>query len=200
MSDDGAIHRPHRIDIEVAGRAIEAGRARMEEGFGPDHDNGYSRRRRSPYKGRMSLQDDPVAMLADRMSRETPHAVALGVELVSVEPGTAVMKVGYRADLIGDPQTGVLAGGVITSLLDHVCGLAVTSVRLGGAATLDLRIDYMRSAEPGRDVFARAHCYKLTRAIGFVRAIAFEDDADDPIATAQGAFALSAPRTASPAP
>ena len=147
----------------------------------------------------MTLDETHLTMLADRMSRETPHAVALGINVVSLEPGLAVMKVGYRPDLIGDPQTGVLAGGVVTTLLDHVCGLAVTSERLGGAATLDLRIDYMRAAEPGRDVFARAHCYKLTHAIGFVRAIAFEDNAEDPIATAQGTFALAAP-PASPAP
>jgi uncharacterized protein (TIGR00369 family) len=140
----------------------------------------------------MSSSDAYIAMVADRMSRETPHAVAIGIELVSVEPGTAVMKVGYRADLVGDPQTGVLAGGVVTTVLDHVCGLAVTSARLGGAATLDLRIDYMRAAEPGRDVFARAHCYKLTHAIGFVRAIAYEASDADPIATAQGTFALAA--------
>ena len=140
----------------------------------------------------MTPDETHVAMVADKMSRETPHAAAIGIELVSVETGAAVMKVGYRPDLIGDPRTGVLAGGVVTTLLDHVCGLAVTSARLGGAATLDLRIDYMRSAEPGRDVQARAHCYKLTRTIGFVRAIAYETSAEDPIATAQGAFALAA--------
>ena len=147
----------------------------------------------------MSSDAALLTMIADRMVRETPQAVALGIELVSVDPTAAVMKVGYRADLVGDPQTGVLAGGVITTVLDHVCGLAVTGRSGGGSATLDLRIDYMRSAEPGRDVFARAHCYKLTRTIGFVRAIAYEDDPEDPIATAQGAFALSGAPLASPA-
>ena len=147
----------------------------------------------------MSSDDALLAMIADRMVRETPHAVALGIEVISADPAAAVMKVGYRADLVGDPQTGVLAGGVITTLLDHVCGLAVGHQTGGSCATLDLRIDYMRSAEPGRDVFARAHCYKLTRTIGFVRAIAYEDDPEDPIATAQGAFALSGAPLASPA-
>jgi uncharacterized protein (TIGR00369 family) len=146
----------------------------------------------------MSSDDALLAMIADRMVRETPHAVALGIEVISADPAAAVMKVGYRADLVGDPQTGVLAGGVITTVLDHVCGLAVSGRNGGGSATLDLRIDYMRSAEPGRDVFARAHCYKLTRTIGFVRAIAYEDTPEDPIATAQGAFALAGAPPASP--
>lgn len=139
----------------------------------------------------MSSSLHPILQAAGRMTRDTPQAAALGIELVSVEEGAASMKVAYRADLVGDPQTGVLAGGVVTTLLDHVCGLAVTSARLGGAATLDLRIDYMRAAEPGRDVFAKADCYKLTQSIAFVRAIAFEDSPEAPIATAQGAFALT---------
>jgi uncharacterized protein (TIGR00369 family) len=145
----------------------------------------------------MTQPDETLDTVGDRMSRQTPHAVALGIELVSLEPGAAVLKVGYRADLVGDPQTGVLAGGVITSLLDQVCGLAVGSRRHDAIATLDLRIDYMRPAEPGRDVMARADCYRVTRSIAFVRAVAYEADPADPIATAQGAFALSgAPRTA----
>jgi uncharacterized protein (TIGR00369 family) len=103
----------------------------------------------------------------------------------------------HRGDLVGDPETGVLAGGVVTTLLDQVCGAAVSSKILaagglmGGIATLDLRIDYMRAAESGREVVARAHCYKLTHSIAFVRASAFDGDEADPVATAQAAFALT---------
>jgi acyl-coenzyme A thioesterase PaaI-like protein len=84
---------------------------------------------------------------------------------------------------------------VVTTLLDHVCGLAVSSRLLaagtaGPIATLDLRIDYMRAAEPGHDLLARAICYHITHSIAFVRATAFDGDEDDPVATAQAAFAL----------
>jgi uncharacterized protein (TIGR00369 family) len=134
--------------------------------------------------------------MAERMARSTPQSAALGLRALSAGAGVAIMAVPWRADLVGDPETGVIAGGVVTTLLDQACGMAVSSLavsqgRFSGLATLDLRIDYMRGAIPGREIKARAHCYKLTKAIGFVRATAFEDDESDPIATAQAAFALT---------
>jgi uncharacterized protein (TIGR00369 family) len=137
-----------------------------------------------------------IAELGARMAGGTPQAAAMGFRFVSVEPGVGSMAAPYRADLVGDPQTGVLAGGVITTLLDQCCGMAVSSTMMNrdgawGIATLDLRIDYMRPAEPGREVIAVARCYKQTRSIAFVRAIAFEDTEEDPVATAQAAFAIT---------
>ena len=104
------------------------------------------------------------------------------------------MRVPYHADLVGDPETGVLAGGLVTTLLDHAGGLAVW-VALDAfrpIATLDLRVDYMRAAQPGRDLLAEARCYRLTRNLAFVRAWAFENDPSDPVAAAQSAYMVSA--------
>jgi uncharacterized protein (TIGR00369 family) len=131
--------------------------------------------------------------IPQRMIDATPQARALGLETVSMEPATATLRVPYRPDLVGDPDTGVIAGGVVTTLLDHACGQAVFAalMQFTSIATLDLRIDYMRAAEPGLDVYARAHCYKLTRSIAFVRATAYDRDPGDPVATAQAAFMLN---------
>ena len=38
------------------------------------------------------------------------------------------------------------------------------------------------------DVFAQAHCYKMTKTIAFVRATAYHDTPDDPVAAASGTF------------
>lgn len=143
----------------------------------------------------MNMSPEALRETARHMVETVPQASALGFRLLSVEPSKGSILTPWREDLVGDPDTGVIAGGVITALLDHVCGLAIISTAKDqttpfSTATLDLRIDYMRPAAPRAAVTANAHCYKLTRNIAFVRAHAFDADPDDPIATAQGAFVL----------
>lgn len=131
--------------------------------------------------------------LAPHLMILAPHASALGMTVTSVEPAEVVLQIPFRADLVGDAERGVIAGGVVTALLDHACGQAVMAA-LGDyqtIATLDLRIDYMRSAEPGLGVFCHAHCYKVTRSVAFVRGQAYDRDRSDPVATAQAAFMLN---------
>ena len=133
------------------------------------------------------------APLPDRMTLFVPHAAALGMTLVSLAKGRGVMRVDWREDLVGDPETGVIASGVVTALIDHTCGLAINSAAETPLpiATLDLRIDYLRAAGPRLGITAEAHGYKLTRSIGFVRAQAWDIDSGDPVATAQAAFMLT---------
>jgi uncharacterized protein (TIGR00369 family) len=131
--------------------------------------------------------------LLPQLAAGAPHTHALGFSFVGVEDDEVViLRAPYREELIGDPDTRVLAGGLITTLLDHTCGLAVWTKlgRFTSIATLDLRIDYMRAAKPGHDVFARARCYKATRSIAFVRAWAWDEKRDDPVAAAQSSFML----------
>ncbi len=122
-----------------------------------------------------------------------PHSAELGMRLISRDSDEAVMIIPYDPRLIGDPETGVMHGGAITALLDTCCGTAVmmASSRPSSTATLDLRINYMRPATKERDVYAHAHCYRATRSVGFVRAVAYHEDRNDPIATASAAFILN---------
>lgn len=119
-----------------------------------------------------------------------PQPSALGMRLVSLTHGTACIEVPFREDLVGDVERGIVAGGVVTTLIDHSLAVAVSSARKRGAPTLDLRVDYVRAAAPGAGLFCEATCYKLTRSIAFTRAVAWDADRNDPIATAQATFAL----------
>lgn len=145
--------------------------------------------------------DDKEAMIArfdQAFAKGVPLNAALGLSIVDFGEADAAMKLPYRADLVGNPITGVLHGGAVTSLLDATCGAAVFMrlwhdsgrSKIPRIATLDLRIDYLKPATPHRDVIARAHCYKRTKQIAFVRALAYHDDEADPIAAAAGTFMI----------
>jgi uncharacterized protein (TIGR00369 family) len=122
-----------------------------------------------------------------------PHMDVLGMDTVSAADGVAIIRLPWRADLVGDPETGVLHGGVVTTLIDTASGLAaITGLETPEpVATLDLRIDYLRPATPRVDLFARAECYRLTSRIAFVRATAYQSDPDDLVASSVSTFMLT---------
>lgn len=128
--------------------------------------------------------------LAPMFVEGTPHANFLGMKFVAVDIGRATLSLPYDEKLVGSLNSKVLHGGVLTALLDQASGLAAVSSfhEMQPVATLDLRIDYMRAATPGKAIICEAHAYKTTRHIAFVRAIAHEGDVDDPVASSQASF------------
>lgn len=128
--------------------------------------------------------------IAQQFIDSIPHAKALGMTLEELAPGKAVISLPWDAELVGDPRSGVIHGGVISALMDTCCGAAVMTHPEGAkvTATIDLRIDYMRAATPRQGVRARAECYHVTRSVAFVRAVAMDDDETRPVAAATGAF------------
>jgi len=118
----------------------------------------------------------------------------LGITVVDLRYGTGVLSLDYDQRLVGNPRTGNVHDGAITTLLDTVSGLVVMAAVPDdvGVATLDLRIDYLRPATPERPMFGRATCYRRTQNVAFVRGSADHGDAADPIATCAGTFMLGA--------
>ena len=131
--------------------------------------------------------------LAKSFFANVPHNTALGMQIVAIGDDEAVFELPYGNHLIGNPDTGVIHGGAITALLDGASGAAVfpAMTKMVPIATLDLRIDYLRPATVGRTIVCRATCYKTTRNIAFTRAVAYHDDAGDPIAHSVGTFMTS---------
>lgn len=137
--------------------------------------------------------DDLHAKMTRAFSRGIPHNQALGIRIVDVSAAGASFELPYDKKLIGNPETGTLHGGAITALLDACSGAAVFAAlpSLIPIATLDLRIDYLKPAEPGKTVVGRASCYKMTRNVAFTRALAYQDHPDNVIAHSVGTFMLS---------
>jgi uncharacterized protein (TIGR00369 family) len=123
-------------------------------------------------------------------TQAVPHNHALGLRLESVGDTDATVVMPYSDVLVGNPETGVVAGGAVTTLIDAASGTAVMTALGAFAAivTLDLRIDYLRPASPGLALTAHAECYKVTRLVAFVRALVHQGDPASPVASAQGTF------------
>lgn len=139
----------------------------------------------------MASAFDPVA--AANIVAKLGHNGALGLRVIDVGPGWSELALDYREELIGQPETGVLASGPIISLMDMATSVAVWARRgvFRPQATLDLRIDYLRAATPGRTVIGRGECLRLTRRVAFVRGLAHDGDPDDPIAHVAGTFMMT---------
>ena len=122
----------------------------------------------------------------------SPHMRELGFEVVSVVHGVCVAKIAYRPEFVGDPASGVLHGGLVTSLLDSAGGAAVLSALHEPItlATLDLRIDYLRPAPPGKPLLARVECYKATQHVAFTRGVAYDASEADPVAAMAATYML----------
>jgi len=148
----------------------------------------------------MSKLPIPLAFdaLADAIKgRRSVYGHISGLQLDRAAPGEAWSSLPYRPVFVGDTETGVLHGGVVTAMLDESCGMAV-QLALDGTraiATLDLRIDYQKPATPGFAIRAHSVFYRVTRSIAFVRSTAYQESEDDPVATATACFMIGANRT-----
>ena len=148
-----------------------------------------------------SETSDKAPSFAERAETVAKHRSVYGyisgLQLDRTAPGEAWSTLPYRPVFVGDTQTGVLHGGVVTAMLDETCGMAVQLAVDGvrAFATLDLRIDYQKPSTPGLDIKAHAICYRVTRSIAFVRATAYQESEDNPVATATACFMLGANRT-----
>jgi len=140
----------------------------------------------------LTTPDERVAFFQQIFSDLIPHNKALGLKVVAVAKGLASMQLEWREELVGNPETGVLAGGPLTAMLDGCCGMAVATMLRDPKpfATLDLRIDYAKPADPKKPVIAEAECYRITRSVAFTRAFAHQGDPKDPVAAAAGTFML----------
>jgi len=127
---------------------------------------------------------------ATRFLSAIRHCQVLGLRLHSADATGLTVLLPYSVEIVGDPNSGVIHGGVLTTLMDTACGMATLCVlpEFEVCPTLDLRIDYMHPAAPHKDVYGFAECYRVTRDIIFARGFAYQDDPEQPIAHVVGTF------------
>jgi len=126
------------------------------------------------------------------LARSVGHGRALGLEYRDSGENWAELALPWREELVGVPETGVLASGAIVSLVDTASGTSiwVTLDRFIPIVTVDLRLDYLRPALKGETIVARCECVKVTKRVAFVRGTAHGGDEERPIALSAATFML----------
>jgi uncharacterized protein (TIGR00369 family) len=112
---------------------------------------------------------DPARMF--RTMEKFGHSAAIGMRYEGHGDDWAEIRLPWQDALIGDVAAGTVASGAIIALMDMTAGLSVwTRIKaFRPMVTLDLRIDYLRAAAPGRAITGHVACTRVARDIAFVR-------------------------------
>src|SRR5262245_42062358 len=122
----------------------------------------------------------------DRMVRNAPFHAWLGVSLKSLSDEGIEIALPWREEFVSDPNVRYTHGGILAALIDLAGDYAVAA-RLGrGVPTIDMRVDYHRTALPGLLV-ARANVIKIGSTLATAEAQVFDKD-DKLIASGRGAY------------
>ncbi|MBN2977834.1 thioesterase [Pseudomonas fluorescens] len=136
------------------------------------------------------MTENSLLARARRFVGALRHCQVLGICVHAAGEEGMTLMLPYAPAIVGDPETGVIHGGALTSLMDTACGMATLCVlpEFEVCPTLDLRIDYMHPAEPHKPVYGFAQCYRVTTDVIFTRGVAYQDNPEQPIAHVVGTF------------
>jgi uncharacterized protein (TIGR00369 family) len=98
------------------------------------------------------MRTGPLWDVIEGRAAAPPAAALLGWELVSVDPDAGTIEVAFTATNQFLNPVGVIQGGFLTAMLDDTLGPALVAT-LGPdqfALTVDLHVQFLRPARPGR--------------------------------------------------
>ncbi len=128
-----------------------------------------------------------------------PFNRLLGLKMISIDPKAPRCRFEMREELIGNPNRGILHGGVISAVLDVIAGFTIhlalleqqgtkEEIHFPNIGTIDLRVDYLR---PGRGKWfdATARVVRMGSRIA-VTHMELVNDAGELIATGSAAYVV----------
>lgn len=138
------------------------------------------------------------AKLKTLMEEHIPFNRYLGLQAEWLAQGHAVLRMPYRAELIGDGTRPALHGGALSALADTCGGAVIFSTLERGQAcsTIDLRIDFLRPAGP-EDVLAEGKLVRAGHSVGVahIRLYQGEEPERREIATSTAVYNITRPKS-----
>ena len=119
-----------------------------------------------------------------------PFHKLLGTRLEVMKDGYAAIHIPYRPDLVGDPRTERIHGGVISFAMDAAggaAGMTTLSHDTDLISTVDIRIDYLHPGRP-EDILAEGFIVKDGNSVIFTRMTARHPDSEELIAEGRAVY------------
>ncbi len=142
--------------------------------------------------------------LAELFEQRITFNSVLGLKVLSLEPGDIRGRFDMKPELVGHYSYGRLHGGVISSVLDAMGGLALMAAiaehhaheatlpvmqRFGRLSTIDLRVDFLRQGI-GKHFIATAEVTRLGGRVGSTQ-MKLVNDEGSVLATGAAAYVVS---------
>ncbi|MGE0008255.1 MAG: PaaI family thioesterase [Parvibaculaceae bacterium] len=134
------------------------------------------------------MPETPVLDFAalDDLVRGAPFHRWLGVSLKALSDDGVEIALPWREEFVSDPEARYTHGGILAALIDLAADYAIAA-RIGrGVPTVDMRVDYHRTALPG-PLVARARVVKLGGTLATAEARIFDGN-DRLVASGRGVY------------
>ena len=127
---------------------------------------------------------------AERFIATLRHCQLLGLQVVSAEEGKLCLRLPYHHHIIGNPLSGVVHGGALTTMMDTACGTAVFTALPDYelCPTLDLRVDYMKASSVDEDLLARSTVTSISKNVVFTECLVTQESDGQLIAKCNATF------------
>jgi len=140
------------------------------------------------------LPDAALQAWAEQRMAIIPYSRMAGMTPLALSRGRARLLLPARDAWCGDVVRNRIHTGCFCALADTTCGFAVGAAvgEVGLFSTLDLRMDYLRSADAGQDLICDAHCHRVSRSVAFVTGSVRQADGEESIALVNATFMRAA--------
>ncbi|MFK4751902.1 PaaI family thioesterase [Oceanobacter antarcticus] len=135
---------------------------------------------------RARIQGDYQALMSS-----IPYAGVIGAE-VSLQEGELLFRLPQNPDNIGNPLLPAIHGGVIGGFMELAASIQVLvrSEPMGLPKMIDFSLDYLRAGRD-QDTFVDCQIWRQGARVANVAITAWQNDRQQPIATARAHFLLS---------
>lgn len=124
------------------------------------------------------------------MEKVIPFHAVLGLQSIKMREGYAAIRIPFRQELVGDPRTQRIHGGVISTAMDAaggVAGITTLSGKEDQIATVNMHIDYLQPGKP-EDIIVKGHIVGNGNSLIFTQMTTHHEGDDKILAQARSVY------------